>query len=181
MSKIGKKLIRIPQGVEVNVNGQDIHVKGPKGELSRSVPGELAIELHEDSLKLTPRAKSKATFARWGLTRQLVANMIEGVTRGFEKTLEIEGIGYRAGLQGEKLVLQLGFSHPVEYSPPPGITITTEKNVIQISGVDKELVGRAAAEIRALKKPEPYKGKGIHYRGERIRRKAGKKIAGTTA
>ncbi len=180
MSKIGEKPILIPDGVEVNVTGQDVRVKGPKGELGRSIPEELAVELHGDTIRLTPRRSTKETAERWGLFRQLIANMIEGVEKGFEKTLEIEGIGYRAVIQGEKLVFELGFSHPVEFTAPPGIAVSIEKNIIRVSGADKELVGRVAAEIRALKPPEPYKGKGIHYRGERIRRKAGKKLAGTT-
>lgn len=175
MSRIGKKPIDIPQGVTVTVKGNSVSVKGPKGDLARDVHPDIAIEVKENSVLLTPRRETKKTSALWGLSRTLVANMVEGVTRGFEKKLEIEGIGYRVALEGDTLVFQLGFSHPVRFKAPQGILFKVEKNTITISGSHKESVGETTAKIRSLKPPEPYKGKGIRYKGEVIRRKAGKK------
>lgn len=178
MSKIGKKPIEIPPGVEVKVEGRKISVKGPKGELTREVNEGFDLEIGERSLKVVPKTVGKKTSAFWGLERSLIFNMIQGVSHGFEKRLEIEGIGFKAALAGRDLMLNIGFSHPVRFTPPPDIKISIDKNLIIVSGVDKALVGQVAASIRALKKPEPYKGKGIHYLGEKIRRKAGKKLAG---
>ncbi len=179
MSRIGKKTIEIPQGVEVKLSKREIKVKGPKGELTRLIPLELEVSLEEKELKVSPRKKTKNSAALWGLWRSLISNMIEGVTEGFEKKLEVNGVGYRANLEGKKLVLHLGFSHPVEIEAPEGIEFKVERNLISVSGIDKQLVGQIAAKIRSKKKPEPYKGKGIKYVDEVIRRKAGKKAVGT--
>lgn len=175
MSKIGKQPILIPGGVEVKINGSFVVVKGPKGELSKEFPKGIKIEMKDKEIIVSPSEQNKKTSALWGLSRALLFNLVKGVTDGFEKKLEIEGVGYRANLQGDKLVLLLGFSHPVEVAVPTGLKFLVEKNVITISGFDKELVGQTAAKIRAFKKPEPYKGKGIRYQGEVVRRKAGKK------
>ena len=181
MSKIGKKPIEIPESVTVAVEEQTVKVKGQKGELSFKLPKEVELKLDNKQILVLPVGKSKKTPALWGTVRAVVANMVTGVEKGFEKKLEIEGIGFKAQLQGNELVLNLGFSHPVVFKPPEGIKISVEKNVIIVSGISLELVGQAAANIRALKKPEPYKGKGIHYVGEVIRRKAGKKVAGVAS
>jgi large subunit ribosomal protein L6 len=180
MSKIGKQPINIPRGVEVRLDGRMVVVKGPKGELIRDLPGGISVEIKDGQLIVSSSDKIKNVNALWGLMRALIFNMVKGVTDGFEKKLEIEGVGYKASLQGDKLVLSLGFSHPVEFEVPKGIELKVEKNVISVFGVDKELVGQTAANIRAFKKPEPYKGKGIRYQGEVVRRKAGKKAVGTT-
>ena len=177
MSRIGKKPIQIPQGVEVKIEGQKITIKGPKGELKREVRPEINVEIKDGQIFVLPQVESKQTKAFWGLTRALVQNMVRGVTEGYEKKLEIEGLGFRAVLEGGNLVLSLGFSHPVKIDAPPGIKFLVEKNIITVSGADKELVGQTAANIRKVKKPEPYKGKGIKYMGEVIRRKVGKKAA----
>lgn len=175
MSRVGKKPILIPQGVEVKVEGQKVLVKGPKGELSREIRPELKVELKDGQLVVSPSVETKATSALWGLTRQLLNNMVHGVQQGYERKLEIEGLGFKAALEGENLVLSVGFSHPVKIEAPARIKFSVEKNIITVSGADKELVGQTAANIRKVKKPEPYKGKGIRYLGERIRRKEGKK------
>ena len=176
MSRIGKKNIAVPSGVTAQVAGDRVSVKGPKGELSLMVHPDMNVEVNNGLVTVVPsKNASKKAPGIWGLTRTLVANMVAGVMNGFEKVLEFEGIGYRVNLEGSTLVMQLGFSHPVRFEAPKGITFAVVKNTITISGIDKELVGEVAARIRALKKPEPYKGKGIHYRGEVIRRKAGKK------
>lgn len=176
MSRIGKKPIIIPPGVTVNVVGAYVSVKGQRGELSLLIHSDMKIDIKEGVVVVSPRSGgSKKAPAIWGLTRTLIANMILGVTSGFEKVLEFEGIGYRVALEGSTLVMQLGFSHPVRFEAPKGIAFTVQKNSIAITGINKELVGEVAARIRALKRPEPYKGKGIHYRGEVIRRKSGKK------
>jgi len=179
MSRIGKQLIQIPENVEVKISQDEIKIKGPKGELNQSIPSQIEVTLKEKELIVTPRQKTKETPALWGLFRSLIFNMVQGVSQGFEKKLEIEGIGYRASLQGNKLVLNLGFSHPIEIEAPAGIEFKVDKNIITVSGIDKQLVGQLAAKIRAQRKPEPYKGKGIHYLGEVIRRKAGKKAVST--
>ena len=181
MSKIGKKPIEIPEGVTIIVEEQAVKVKGRKGELSFKLPREVSLKLDGRQLLVLPVSKSKRTPALWGTVRAVVANMIAGVEKGFEKKLEIDGVGFKAQLQDNDLVLNLGFSHPVIFKTPEGIKISIEKNTITVSGISLELVGQVAANIRALKKPEPYKGKGIHYVGEIIRRKAGKKVAGTTS
>ena len=180
MSRIGKKPIEIPEGVHVAVEQESmVTVKGPKGELSRSFRPEVKIEKQENEIVLTARKETKEAKALWGLTRTLVANMVEGVTKGFEKRLEIEGVGYRAAVEGDSLALQLGYSHPVKMKTPAHMTVSVEKNMITIEGIDKEQVGQFASRVRKMRPPEPYKGKGIRYQGEIIRRKLGKRAAGT--
>jgi large subunit ribosomal protein L6 len=179
MSRIGKKPISIPTGVEVQISGSKIQVKGPKGTLNMVARPEIGVELKDGVISVAPVKQTKKSAALWGLTRTLVSNMIEGVSRGFSKKLEIQGIGYKGAVTGANLVLNVGFSHPVNFPAPQGITFLVEKNVITVSGFDKELVGQTAAKIRSIKKPEPYKGKGIRYQGEYVRQKAGKKsVAG---
>lgn len=181
MSRIGKKPIKIPQNVEVSFNDKLVKVKGPKGTLEQLLNKEAWLEINngEILIKIENEDKKKER-ALWGLYRSLVNNMVIGVVDGFSKQLEINGIGFKAQLQGASLVLNVGFSHQVNYKIPEGITITVEKNIITISGNDKQRVGQVAAEIRAIKKPEPYKGKGIKYTTEVIRRKAGKSVKGAT-
>jgi len=180
MSRIGKKPIEIPDGVEVEIKGQKIRIKGPKGEISREILPEIKIVQEGKKILLSPKSKTKRAKAFWGLSRALLANFVKGVKTGFEKKLEIKGVGYQAKMEGNDLVLQLGFSHPVKIRAPEGIKLSVEKNVISVSGIDKELVGQIAAKIRKIRPPEPYKGKGVRYLGEEIRKKAGKK-ATTTA
>lgn len=176
MSRIGKQPIAIPANVTIHVADSVISVKGPKGELMRRIPGSIVVDAKEKEITLAPREHVKKSSALWGLMRTLVSNMVSGVSHGFEKQLEFEGIGYRVTMEGNSaLVMQLGFSHPVRFEAPQGITLGVQKNVITVSGIDKELVGTTAARIRRCKPPEPYKGKGIRYHGEIIRRKAGKK------
>lgn len=177
MSRIGKSPIKILSGVKVNISGQEISVEGPKGKLKQVIPDQIKAEISEDQIVFSIARESKDSLALWGLSRSLVNNMVKGVLEGFEKKLEIEGVGYKAVLSGKDLVLSLGFSHPVNIKAPEGIDFKVEKNAIIISGIDKYSVGQIAAKIRAKKKPEPYKGKGIRYAGEVIRRKAGKKAA----
>ena len=175
MSRVGQRPIPIPPGVEVEIDNHQVTVKGSKGELSRSLSPDISVDRVDSQLQVTRPADGGRYRAMHGLTRTLVANMIEGVSKGFQKTLELQGVGYRAQKSGDKLVLQLGFSHPVEINPPPGITINVEgTNRVHILGIDKEQVGEQAAQIRRIRPPEPYQGKGIRYQGERIRRKAGK-------
>ncbi len=176
MSRIGKQPIEIPAGVTATLDGKDFSVKGPKGELSLTFVREVDVEL--DGTLLTVKAIDDSQRARsmWGMQRTLAANMIEGVTKGFEKNLELHGVGYRASLKGTALALQLGFSHDVTYQPPAGITLTVAKPTqIKVSGIEKQVVGQTAAEIRSYRPPEPYKGKGVRYEGEYVRRKEGKK------
>jgi len=175
MSRIGKKPIEIPQGVIVEVQANGIAVKGPHGSLSRIIHPDIHASVKDGQVFVEILRKTKRAPALWGLTRSLIANMVAGVTKEFEKKLEFEGIGYRAAADATGLTLQLGFSHPVRFVTPKGIVLKVEKNVITILGIDKELVGDTAARIRSLKPPEPYKGKGIRYQGEVVRRKAGKK------
>lgn len=176
MSRIGKKPISIPDGVTVKVMDNTFFVKGPKGELKRVLHEDIGLEIREKEVIVVTRRETKKTNALWGLSRSLAANMVEGVIKGFKKELEFEGIGFRASVEGgNSLQMQLGFSHPVHFKAPEGITFNVEKNIIMVSGINKELVGETAAKIRALKSPEPYKGKGIRYKGEVIIRKAGKK------
>lgn len=175
MSRIGKKPIIIPKAVTVSKNGSLLTVKGEKGELARTLVPEIDVEIAEGVLTVKPVGASRKTPALWGLYRALIQGMVEGVTKGFEKRLEIEGVGYRAALEGKDLKFALGFSHPVMFPAPEGISFAVEKNAVIVKGINKELVGEIAAKIRGLKKPEPYKGKGIRYAGEVIRRKAGKK------
>jgi large subunit ribosomal protein L6 len=176
MSRIGKMPISVPPGVEVTVRGSQVVVKGPKGEMSRTFHKDMSLSLDDNQLVVTRPTDNRVHRSLHGLTRALLANMVHGVHEGFRKELEIHGVGYRAQVEGEKLVLSVGYSHPVEIEPPPGITLSVDKSSrnIAVEGVDKELVGRVAAEIRAVRKPEPYKGKGIRYAGEHVRRKAGK-------
>jgi large subunit ribosomal protein L6 len=180
MSRIGKKSILIPENVEVKIEGQKVMVKGPLGEISREIRPEVGVEIKEGQIFVYLKIKTKNTKSLWGLTRTLIFNMVSGVTAGYQKKLELEGIGYRSSVEGDNLVLQVGFTHPVKVKAPPGIKFSTEKNLITISGIDKEMVGQIAAKIRKIKPPEPYKGKGIRYQGEVVRRKAGKKAAATT-
>lgn len=173
MSKIGKKPITIPKDVQVKMDNGLVLVKGPKGELKRFIPGNVDLNIDGDVLRVTP--KNIQDSAIWGLASVLVKNMIKGVTEGFETVMEFQGVGYKATVKGNDLELGLGFSHPITIKAPEGITFKAEKNMIRIQGVDNELVGKTAAEIRSWRKPEPYKGSGIRYRGEIIKRKAGKK------
>lgn len=175
MSRLGKQPIEIPSGVEAKLQDGVFSVKGPKGELSRTFTDDVAVVVEGGAVTLTPVAERENAHALWGTYAAHINNMIAGVTEGFEKQLEIEGVGYRVEAQGSKLVLNVGFSHPVELESPEGITVTVEKNLITVRGADKDLVGQHAANIRAVRKPEPYKGKGIHYVGEYIIRKQGKK------
>ncbi len=178
MSRIGKQPVIIPQGVDVKIEADKIVVKGPKGEISQAVNRFVLIEKKDDQLLVSVKnPEEKKQKSLWGLFRRLIANMIKGVTEGFSKKLEINGVGYKAVVTSGTVNLQLGFSHPIEYKIPKGIEIKVEKNVITISGVDKQVVGQTAAEIRLLKKPEPYKGKGIKYADEIIKRKVGKTAA----
>ncbi len=175
MSRIGKVPIPIPSKVSVSLNGLDVTVKGPKGELSRTLPDGVTISQEGDTLLVAPAGASRRCRERHGLCRTLVANMVEGVSQGFSRKLEITGVGYRASVQGKTLVVSAGYSHPVEVTPPDGISFAVEGNTtVVVSGANKELVGNEAAKVRAIRPPEPYKGKGIKYEGERILRKAGK-------
>lgn len=175
MSRIGKMPVALPKGVNVNIDGATVKVKGPKGELSQTFHEDMAIK-QEDGKIVVHMPDDPAYNAMHGLTRALLNNMVKGVSEGFVKTLEIEGVGYRGELQGKNLVLALGFSHSVPVEAPAGITFTVDKTqrVITIEGPDKQVVGQVAANIRSLRPPEPYKGKGIRYQGEKVRRKAGK-------
>lgn len=179
MSRIGKQPIKIPEEVEVKLEGNLVVVKGPKGELKIEIKPEVKVDIDNKEVTLNPTNDTKQARSLWGTHRSLIANAVLGVTKGFEKKLEIEGVGYRANLEGKDLVLNLGYSHPIKITPPEGIVFSVEKNIITVSGIDKQLVGQIAAEIRSKRKPEPYKGKGIRYQGEVIRRKAGKKAVGT--
>lgn len=175
MSRIGKRPITIPNKVTVSLDGSHIAVKGPKGELSRELPPEVIIEQDGTTIEVKRRDESRAARERHGLCRTLVANMVEGVSNGFQRRLEIIGTGYRAQVQGRNLILNVGYSKPVEMPPPEGIQLAVENNInVIVSGIDKELVGNTAARIRAVRPPEVYKGKGIRYSGEVVRRKAGK-------
>lgn len=175
MSRIAKKPIVIPEGVTASFDGNTLTVKGSLGELSRPFKPEIEIKIAEKEIILTPKKSSNFSKALWGTYASHILNMIEGVTKSFEKKLIIEGIGYKAELRGDKLVMNLGFSHPIELNVPKGITVTVEKENMSVSGIDKEGVGQFAAEIRSYKKPEPYKGKGIRYENEVVKRKQGKK------
>lgn len=176
MSRIGKKPIEIVKGVTVTLNGQEVVAKGPKGELRLTLVDDVTVSQGEDGITVAPRDESQRARAMWGLSRTLVQNLVTGVSTGFTKNLEINGVGYRAALQGKKLQLNLGFSHEVLYEIPAGIEIKVAKPTeVSVSGIDKQQVGQVAAEIRAYRGPEPYKGKGVKYAGEFIFRKEGKK------
>ena len=175
MSRIGKKPIPVPSGVTAEINGQEVKVKGPKGELARTVHAEMALALEHGTITVSRPSDENRHKALHGLTRTLIANMVEGVDKGYQKVLEIQGVGYKAEATKAGLNVVVGYSHPVLYKAPAGITFAVANNtVVTISGPNKELVGQVAAEIRQIRKPEPYKGKGIRYQGERVRRKAGK-------
>ena len=176
MSRVGKKPVTVPSGVTATVDGQTVKVKGSKGELSFVVPGEVSVALEDGAVAVQPRSQSKEARSLWGTSRAQVANLIEGVSKGYEKKLEINGVGYRAAMAGKNLKLSLGYSHDIEYAVPAGITAATPRPTeILISGIDKQRVGQVAAEIREFRGPEPYKGKGVKYANEFIFRKEGKK------
>ena len=175
MSRIGKLPIVVPEKVEVKVDGANVSVKGPNGNLEYSFTDQVKIELNNKEVLVTPVNESKVARSLWGTTRTLINNMVTGVTTGFTKSLEFNGVGYKAAVSGDTLTLNLGFSHPIEYKLPEGVSAKVNKNVIDISGSNKELVGFAAAKIRSFRPPEPYKGKGVRYEGEYIMRKEGKK------
>ncbi len=176
MSRIGKKPVELPKGVTASVSGQTIEVKGPKGTRSFTATDDVTIALDGNTITVTPRGTSKRARAQWGMSRTMVANLATGVSEGFRKELEIQGVGYRAAMQGNVLKLSLGYSHEVNFDVPQGVTITTPKQTeIVVEGSDQQLVGQVAANIREWRAPEPYKGKGIRYKGEYIFRKEGKK------
>jgi len=176
MSRIGKKPVPVPAGVTANVNGQSVEVKGPKGTLSFTATDDVTITLADGSVSVAPRGTSKRARQQWGMSRSMIENLVTGVTTGFKKELEINGVGYRAAIQGNILKLSLGYSHEVNFEVPKGVTVTTPKQTeIIVEGIDAQLVGQVAANIREWRGPEPYKGKGIKYKGEFIFRKEGKK------
>ena len=176
MSRIGKKSVPIPSGVTANVEGQTVKVKGPKGAMQVVLPDDVTVKMDNGQVKVDPRNETKRARSMWGTSRTLVNNLVTGVTKGYEKKLEITGVGYRAALQGKNLQIALGYSHDVIYPIPEGISITAPKPTeILVAGIDKQKVGQVAAEIRAFRPPEPYKGKGVRYAGEYIFRKEGKK------
>ncbi|UWR22982.1 50S ribosomal protein L6 [Sulfitobacter sp. S190] len=176
MSRIGKKPVTLPSGVSASVSGQSIEVKGPKGTRSFSATDDVTLAVEDNVVTITPRGKSKRARQQWGMSRTMVQNLVQGVTEGFKKELEIQGVGYRAQMQGNTLKLNLGLSHDVDYTAPEGVTVTAPKQTeIVVEGIDEQLVGQVAANIRAWRKPEPYKGKGIRYKGEFVFRKEGKK------
>jgi large subunit ribosomal protein L6 len=176
MSRVGKKPVAVPSGVTAKVEGQTVSVKGPKGELKFTVPDDVVVALDNGAIKVDPRTESKRARAMWGMSRSMINNLVVGVTAGYERKLEITGVGYKAAVAGKTLQLSLGYSHDVNYPIPAGIAIATPKPTeVTITGIDKRQVGQVAAEIRAFRGPEPYKGKGIKYEGEFIFRKEGKK------
>ncbi|MGB3655825.1 MAG: 50S ribosomal protein L6 [Rivularia sp. (in: cyanobacteria)] len=176
MSRIGKQPIAVPNKVQVTIDGAKVSVKGPKGELSRELPSQVSISQEGDILTVTRQDESRVCRQMHGLSRSLVSNMVEGVSQGFQRKLQLQGVGYRAQLKGRDLVLSVGYSHPVEIAPPDGIQFAVEEKglAIVVSGYDKEVVGNTTAKIRAVRPPEPYKGKGVRYENEIVRRKAGK-------
>lgn len=176
MSRIGRLPVQVPSGVMVDLRGSTVTIKGPRGEMQRTFPNTIGIALESNQLVITRNSDEPAERALHGTTRALLANMVRGVSQGFEVVLEVEGVGYRAEMEGKNLALYVGYSHPVKIDPPSGISFDTDLKTrqIKISGFDKELVGQIAANIRNVRPPEPYHGKGLHYLGERIRRKAGK-------
>jgi large subunit ribosomal protein L6 len=175
MSRIGKKLIVVPQGVEVSITDEAVVVKGPKGQLEQALHPRVTVNQDEDGLRVTVVDPSvKQDNALWGLYASLLMNMVTGVTEGYEKKLEVNGVGYKVAASGNKVTLNVGYSHPVDFTLPEGVQVAVEKNVITLTGINKQLVGQTAADIRKVRKPEPYKGKGIKYVDEVIQRKAGK-------
>jgi large subunit ribosomal protein L6 len=176
MSRIGKKAVPIPAGVTVTLDGQNVTVKGPKGQLSLTIVEEITIAQENGELTFIPRDDSTRAKSMWGLTRSLVGNMVEGVSKGYERSLELVGVGYRAAMKGPNLSLQLGFSHEIDLPPPEGVSFAVPRQTeVRILGADKQAVGEIAAKIRKIRPPEPYKGKGVRYAGEKVRRKEGKK------
>jgi len=176
MSRIGKKAVSVPKGVTASVDGQTVSMKGPKGQLAFVAADDIEVTMEDGSIAVSPRDDSKTARSAWGMSRTMVANLVEGVTKGFERRLEINGVGYRAAVQGKSLQLLLGYSHEINYAIPEGITIVTPRPTeIVVSGADRQKVGQVAAEIRRYRKPEPYKGKGVKYADEKIFRKEGKK------
>lgn len=176
MSRIGKKPVELPSGVSASVSGQTIEVKGPKGTRTFTATDDVTLTVADNAVSVIPRGKSKRARQQWGMSRSMVANLVTGVSEGFKRELEIQGVGYRATAQGSSLKLALGYSHDVDFSVPAGVTVTTPKNTeIVVEGIDQQLVGQVAANIREWRAPEPYKGKGIRYKGEYIFRKEGKK------
>lgn len=176
MSRVGKNPVTVPDGIDIQIVDQIVRAKGKLGELSITLPREVAISQEDNLLWVKPREESRRAEAMWGTSQALLTNLVTGVSQGFSKTLDITGVGYRAAVQGKNLNLQLGYSHDINYQIPEGIEVKCEsQTTIEISGADKQAVGQVAAEIRAFRKPEPYKGKGIRYRGEQVRRKEGKK------
>ena len=176
MSRIGKKPVPVPAGVTANIEGQTVKVKGPKGAMQVVLPDDVTVKLDQGAVKVDPRNETKRARSMWGTSRTLVSNLVTGVTKGFERKLEITGVGYRAAVQGKNLQIALGYSHDVVYPIPNGIAVATPKPTeVVITGIDRQQVGQVAAEIRAFRKPEPYKGKGVKYAGEYIFRKEGKK------
>jgi large subunit ribosomal protein L6 len=175
MSRIGRLPLKVPQGVDVKIDGSTVRMKGPKGELTQTFHSDVTVKREDGTIVVSRKDDEKATRALHGLTRSLLANMVTGVTTGYSRDLEINGTGFRAVIQGKKLQLNLGFSHPIEIDPPAGITFATETpQKLKVSGIDKELVGEVAAKIRGLRNPDPYKHKGVKYAGEVLRKKAGK-------
>lgn len=182
MSRIGKQIMEIPKGVDVSVQGSVVSVKGPKGTLQHQLHPALSLVIEDGKVRVTIQDEQNLEQRmNWGTHASIIDNMLAGVVSGYTKQLEINGVGYKVAQAGQKLTFQLGFTHPIVYEVPKSIAVTVEKNIVTISGADKQLVGQVAAEIRALRKPEPYKGKGIKYVDEVIRRKAGKAAAGATA
>jgi len=176
MSRIGKKPLAVPQGVTATVSGQTVTAKGPKGELKFVVNDEVLVKLENGEISVEPRDQSKGARSKWGMSRSQIENILIGVKDGFERKLEIQGVGYRAAMQGKNLQLSLGFSHEVIYEAPEGVTLACPKPTeISVTGIDRQKVGQAAAEIREYRQPEPYKGKGVRYAGEKVFRKEGKK------
>ena len=177
MSRIGRQPINIPEGVEVKIDGNNIVVKGPKGELTSRTIKNMEVSIKDNTIEVKPSVQNPDTQKQFGLQRTLIANMVTGVSEGFKKELEVNGVGFRAQMKGNALEMSLGFSHPIIYTAPDGVELSVNQNIITVSGIDKQMVGESAANIRSFKKPEPYKGKGIRYIDEYVRRKAGKAAA----
>ena len=174
MSRIGKKSVSVPKGVTANVSGQSVTVKGPKGELKFLASDDVHVKFADGKITIEPSSETKKARSAWGMSRTMVSNLMKGVTAGFERKLEINGVGYRADVAGQKLNMALGFSHPVSFDLPKGIAAKVDKNIVILTGIDKEILGETASKIRAIRPPEPYKGKGIKYVEEVIKRKVGK-------